>query len=190
MSETCDLLLEGLQEQSLQGDSRLAGFMEVFGIKTAFERDGVRLSKFPCPRLSFIEWDFLSTPDLAQTISVLCAALGVRGLFSGLETLRIKETDRLEALRAELKKVNVRLDPLPLKKDRRSGKNFFTQEGKAHWSVLPQFATYGDHRMAMALSILGYIGRVGIGNPGVVDKSYPGFWKDLETLGFLSGHAS
>ncbi|MCB9285211.1 MAG: 3-phosphoshikimate 1-carboxyvinyltransferase [Lewinellaceae bacterium] len=184
LSESCDLFLEGLRADSWQGDAALAKRLEAFGVQTSFEKKGVRLTKSNHSHLPFTEWDFLPTPDLAQTISVLCAARGIHGLFSGLETLRIKETDRIAALKEELKKVDVRLIALPPRMSLRSGKVYFNQEGQARWEEQPVFSTYGDHRMAMAFSILAFLGPVRIENPGVVAKSYPGFWKDLEKLGF------
>lgn len=186
LSESCDFFLEGLQEHSLQGDSVLVKKMKAWGVDTTFEENGARLTKVkdaaPPP---FIEWDFLPNPDLAQTISVLCAATGTHGLFSGLETLRVKETDRVTALQEELIKVGVWLTALPARMAQRSGKAYFQQDGFARWDGTPRFATYGDHRMAMALSILGCLGPVCLENPGVVEKSYPGYWNDLSSLGFV-----
>ena len=184
LSETCDLFLEGLQKDSWQGDAALAKRLEAFGVQTKYEKKGVRLTKSARPHLPFVEWDFLPTPDLAQTIAVLCGARGVHGLFSGLETLRIKETDRIAALKHELNKVNVHLIALPPRMSLRSRKLYFNQEGQARWEDPPVFSTYGDHRMAMALSMLAFLGPIWIEDPGVVAKSYPGFWRDLEKLGF------
>ena len=184
LSETCDLFLEGLRQNSWQGDMVLAEKMQAFGVQTKFEKKGVRLIKFDNPNVPFLEWDFLPTPDLAQTISVLCAARGVHGLFSGLETLRIKETDRIAALKMELQKTEVWLTALPERMSQRTRKAYFNQEGQARWEDPPYFSTYGDHRMAMAFSMLAYLGPIWIEAPGVVEKSYPGFWEDLLKLGF------
>ena len=80
--------------------------------------------------------------------------------------------------------MDVKLIALPAHMSKRSGKAFFNQEGQARWDDAPVFATYRDHRMAMAFSILSFLNPIWIEDPGVVDKSYPGFWKDLEKLGF------
>lgn len=180
LSESCDLFLEGLDRESMQGDAALAIRMEAFGVKTAFEPGGARLSRVQCPPVPLVQWDFIANPDLAQTISALCAATGCYGLFLGLETLRIKETDRIAALQRELEKVGVRLGVLP----HWPGASCFLQEGTAHWNGVPEIATYGDHRMAMAFSALSFLGPIRIEKPEVVEKSYPNFWNDLKTLGF------
>lgn len=186
LSDSCDLFLEGLNERSLQGDAILALRMEAFGVKTRFEPGGARLFKTsPCPPPPILAWDFIENPDLAQTISVLCAAVGAQSLFSGLETLRIKETDRIAALQTELKKIDVKL----LEMADWPGKACFIQEGLAGWKETPLFSTYGDHRMAMAFSQLALLGPVGIENPEVVEKSYPKFWEDLKSLGFRTDQA-
>ncbi|MFZ6009351.1 MAG: 3-phosphoshikimate 1-carboxyvinyltransferase, partial [Bacteroidota bacterium] len=122
-----------------------------------------------------IRWDFTHCPDLAQTIAVVCAAKGIRGYFTGLESLRIKETDRIEALQIELRKIGADL-----------------RESASHWELIPSprlpqnatFATYKDHRMAMAFAPLATQMDVNIQNPAVVKKSYPTFWDDLKRVGF------
>jgi 3-phosphoshikimate 1-carboxyvinyltransferase len=96
-----------------------------------------------------------------------------------VETLRIKETDRIGALRDELAKVGVAVHPI-----RGEGKEAFQLSGLAHWDHPPVFATYEDHRMAMAFAPLALVHPICIADPGVVEKSYPDFWKDLEKLGF------
>ena len=105
------------------------------------------------------------------------------GLFTGLDTLSIKETDRIAALQNELQKVQVFFSKLPPKFSKKSENIYHTIEGKAVLDV-PTFATYEDHRMAMAFAPLALLGEVKIENPMVVEKSYPNFWKDLESLGF------
>lgn len=190
LSESGDLLLEGLQEDSLQGDAVLAQNMRQLGVETSFEAGGARLHRSGKPTPPFVEWDFLPNPDLAQTIAVLCAAKGIHGLFSGLETLRIKETDRIAAMQQEFQKVGVWLTELPARLSPRTGKTYFQQEGQARWDGTPNFSTYDDHRMAMALSALGLLCPIRIEAPGVVEKSYPRFWEDLKSLGFVIEAAS
>jgi len=182
-SDRCDLRLHGLFQESMQGDSVLAGMMQAFGVESLFHKGTVHLSKLPGKK-SFFEWDFLPCPDVAQTLAVVCGGLGVHGLFSGLETLRIKEADRIAALQTELAKVQVFLSKLPDRFAKKSDKEFFMVEGKAVVEGSPLFHTYEDHRMAMAFAPLAMLGDIMIEEPGVVEKSYPGFWEDLRTLGF------
>ncbi len=180
-----DLLLEGLFEHSVQGDAVLASMMEAFGVTTTFESRGVRLTKTATAQQQKVfEYDFLPCPDLAQTLAVTCGALGVLGLFTGLETLRVKETDRIAALRRELQKVGVHFVELPAGLSKKSGSAQFLLEGKAGFSTLPVFDTYEDHRMAMAFAPLALSAPIAIRDPEVVEKSYPEFWTDLERLDF------
>lgn len=183
-SERCDLELHGLFEESWQGDSVLGRMMQGFGVETIFFENHVCLSKVP-GAAPFFEWDFLPCPDLAQTLAVVCGGLGVQGLFTGLETLRIKETDRIAALQNELAKVQVFLSKLPGRFSKKSDKEFYMLEGKAAVQDSPMFATYDDHRMAMAFAPLAMLGEIKIEHPGVVEKSYPAFWEDLKKLGFV-----
>jgi len=183
-SENCDLRLHGLYEGSWQGDAVLGEMMERFGVETIFFKNQVHLSKVPGAE-PFFEQDFLPCPDLAQTLAVVCGGLGVHGLFSGLETLRIKETDRIAALQNELAKVHVFFSKMPDRFSKKSDKEFYMIEGKAQVQDPPVFATYEDHRMAMAFAPLAMLGEIKIEHPGVVGKSYPAFWEDLKKLGFL-----
>ena len=102
-AEKVDLELEGLFEHSVQGDAVLAEMMNGFGIQTTYTAQGIRLSRNAPPEDVF-EWDFIECPDLAQSLAVVCAGLGAKGTFSGLETLYVKETDRVAAIQAELAK--------------------------------------------------------------------------------------
>lgn len=186
LSNTCDLHLHGLFADSFQGDAVLQEIYTNFGVKTVFTATGVHLTKAAdvTPPAMF-EYDFIKCPDIAQTLAVTCAGLGTQGLFSGLATLRIKETDRIEALKTELMKVNSFFTALPKRLAGSSEKEYFMLSEKAKWSALPTFATYEDHRMAMAFAPLGLYASVAIAEPTVVKKSYPDFWLDLEHLGFL-----
>jgi 3-phosphoshikimate 1-carboxyvinyltransferase len=184
-SQTCDLRLVGLSKESLQGDAVLPVMMESFGIQTVFQGNSIVLRKSGSPVKPFFEWDFLPCPDLAQSLAVVCAGLGVQGLFSGLSTLRIKETDRIAALQNELAKVQVFLSRLPARFSKKSEKEFYSVEGLAKVQGAPTFTTYEDHRMAMAFAPLAMLGEIQIEEPGVVKKSYPAFWQDLEKLGFV-----
>jgi len=182
-AEQVDLQLDGLFEESVQGDSVLVEMMEQFGIQSTFNETGVHLTKTSADLPPVFEWDFIKCPDLAQTIAVICGGLGVQGLFTGLKTLRIKETDRIAALQNELAKMQVYLSALPKRFAPKSDKEYFMIDGKAVVDN-PTFPTYEDHRMAMAFAPLAQLGQINIEEPKVVDKSYPLFWKDISTLGF------
>jgi 3-phosphoshikimate 1-carboxyvinyltransferase len=167
------LFLEGLKEKSLQGDAAIVDIMSHLGIKSTFQRGGVMLEKQPVTGLK--SWDFSDCPDLAQTVAVTCAILGQNTVFTGLESLRIKETDRIHALQQELGNFNAEL-----------------REIDPHtFQVIPSVTmprhvlidTYDDHRMAMAFMPLLTKTSVTIADPEVVNKSYPSFWKQVESLG-------
>lgn len=178
-AENLDLQLNGLFEESVQGDAVIAEMMAQFGVKTSYNKAGIRLTKEPDFELPEVfEWDFILCPDIAQTMAVICAGLGVKGRFTGLSTLRIKETDRIMALEQELAKVGVKVYEDPQAKD------YFIVEGRATVDGEPQFDTYEDHRMAMAFAPLAMLGTIKIAEPMVVVKSYPDFYKDLVKLGF------
>jgi 3-phosphoshikimate 1-carboxyvinyltransferase len=177
-ADEVDLQLNGLFEESVQGDAVLAGMMTHFGVQTSFNEAGVRLTKKGQATTAPFKKDFLYCPDLAQTLAVICAGTGMEGHFTGLQTLRIKETDRIAALQTELKKVGVGFNENPERKD------WFVVAGKVHFQQTPSFATYEDHRMAMAFAPLALFHEIDIEEPEVVGKSYPDFWKDLKSLGF------
>ena len=183
-ADECDLTLHGLFEESMQGDSVLPKMMEAFGVECEFGKNKVRLRKSGKPPQPIFEWDFLPCPDVAQTLAVVCAGLGVHGVFTGLETLRIKETDRINALQVELAKIQCFLSLLPGRFSKKSNKDFYMLEGKAVVEGSPIFSTYEDHRMAMAFAPLAMFGEIQIEDPTVVQKSYPAFWNDLKKTGF------
>lgn len=184
-ADELDLQLNGLFENSVQGDAVLPEMMQAFGIQTIFNEKGIHLSKSESPAKPFFEWDFIKCPDLAPTIAVVCGGLGTQGLFTGLETLRIKETDRIAALQNELGKVQVFVSQLPAQFSKKSGKEYFSIEGKAATEETPTFPTYEDHRMAMAFAPLAMLlDEIKIEDPNVVVKSYPAFWEDFKKLGF------
>ncbi len=186
-ADELDLTLRGLFKNSLQGDSVASELGFHFGVDTQFDADteGVlKLTKSGNPLTELFEWDFLKCPDIAQTFAVICAGSGVQGLFTGLETLFIKETDRVAALKTELAKGNTYFSKLPIRFSRRSQKQFFTLEGQLSFAQTPTFPTYEDHRMAMSFAPLAMYQPVRIEDPSVVNKSYNNYWRDLKTLGF------
>jgi 3-phosphoshikimate 1-carboxyvinyltransferase len=176
LADEAEIFLKGLTQYSLQGDSVITEIMANFGITSQFKDGGVYLKKESKP-ISRDLFDLKKCPDLAQTIIVVCAALGHEATFTGLETLKIKETDRVKALQNELAKMGVKLieDNLMYKLD--CSEKFIPQ----HLFV----NTYEDHRMAMAFAPLALlVPEVELEEEKVVEKSYPAFWSDLEQLGF------
>ena len=168
--------LRGLVDGSKQGDSSVRYIFSLLGVKTTFQ-DGVTLRKSGhCVR--HLEYDFTNVPDLAQTIVVTCCALGVSFHFTGLQTLKIKETDRIEALKTELRKLGFVLTDVGGRELIWDGRR--TTPPAAH----PAIDTYDDHRMAMAFAPLSLQAPISINNPQVVSKSYPHFWRDLQAAGF------
>lgn len=183
-SDALDLQLNGLFAESVQGDAVLVEMMKKFRIETDFNAQGLRLTRSASGDLPpEFTWDFLRCPDLAQSLAVVCAGLGITGWFTGLETLRIKETDRIAALHNELEKVGATLQPAPANEAPGKGQ-YFRVQGKADIGNRPVFATYEDHRMAMAFAPLAMFGEIRVTEPMVVEKSYPAFWEDLGRLGF------
>jgi 3-phosphoshikimate 1-carboxyvinyltransferase len=174
LTEGCEIRLHGLRPNSLQGDSVVADKMADLGVLAYWQKDVLVLTKRGTVAQN-IHWDFADCPDLAQGMIVAAAALGVEAHFTGLQSLRIKETDRIAALQQELAKFGMQL-----------------LEGEGKWWLSGQFmpqaptiATYDDHRMAMAFAPLALrCPGLTILEPEVVNKSYPGFWKDLEAVGF------
>jgi len=177
-----EILLEGLQKNSLQGDSVLPSIFESFGVKTVFEKEGIRLTKTNKRDPSF-EYDFTHCPDLAQPVIVTCAGLSIPGKFTGLESLRIKETDRLNALKSELSKLGVICKVDQGSGFRIQGLKFPVGDLSANRSNT--IHPHGDHRMAMAFAPLALLFKsIEIQEPHVVSKSYPGFWNEMEKAGF------
>jgi len=177
LADEAELFLPGLTSYSLQGDSVITELMANFGITSQFKDGGVHLKKEPKPIIRKI-FDLKSCPDLAQTLIVVCAALGHDATFTGLETLKIKETDRIAALQNELVKMGVRLTEKGLVYKLDCSHKFIPE----HITI----KTYEDHRMAMAFAPLALvIPQVEIEEAEVVNKSYPAFWQDFEKAGFI-----
>ncbi len=166
------LLLQGLEEKSRQADSTLPDFFMMFGVDSRRVDEGVMLTKRKITKRS-VNFDLSLTPDIAPSIIVTAAALGYEGHFTGLKTLRIKESDRVDALSAELGKNGFICQPTA------DTLSFPAQE-----LVISQAVdTYQDHRIAMAFAPLALLGKpVVITDPKVVIKSYPGFWEEMAKL--------
>jgi 3-phosphoshikimate 1-carboxyvinyltransferase len=187
LADSADLQIDGLFSNSVQGDSVVAKLYERFGVTTTFNDTGLRIKKATDAAVPpLFEQDFVECPDIAQTLMATCAGLGVQALYSGLQTLFIKETDRVAAMKTELGKMGVALYKIPGHMSGAGpGQQFFGQEGKADFnSGAPTFATYHDHRMAMAMAPLALLHPIQIEDPEVVGKSYPDFYRDFERLGF------
>ncbi len=185
MSDDVDLMIKGLQQNSIQGDSVISEIMKQFGVETEFVKEGIRLTKksfFYLPeKFSF---DFIPYPDLVQAMAVTCAVLGVAGEFTGVKSLRIKETDRLAALQTELKRIGVKCGILDFGFEISNYSNVHRPSSNLQFPT-SIFRTYNDHRMALSFAPLAIkLGEVEIENPEVVRKSYPEFWDDLRSVGF------
>ena len=176
LSDSSDITLSSFFNNSIQGDSRILDIYEQFGVETKFLNDKIYLKKNNIDLPDSISINLRDNPDLAQTIVVTCLGLGVNCKLEGLHTLKLKETDRLLALKREIEKFEV--DSITISNQSIILKN--NSELKSGVSI----NTYDDHRMAMSFAPLSMINPIIIINPEVVSKSYLNFWNDLESLGF------
>ena len=175
-----EILLENLLLDSLQGDVNIASWFEQFGVTSTQKTEGVLLTKSKNRQPDKLVLDFIENPDVAQTMACLCVAKNIPFHFSGLKTLKIKETDRIAALQNELAKFGIRITE--------------PEHGELAWDGSvdmeqqeenPIIRTYHDHRMALAFAPMALAGyNMQIDDPMVVTKSYPGFWEDLKQVGF------
>ena len=177
LSKESEITISTYFENSLQGDSALQNiYAEHFGVISTFKDGNLTLKNNPVFSLeNRIELDLINTPDIAQTIAATCVGLKAKCLLTGLETLKIKETDRLVALKNELEKfgaiITITDDSLSI-------------DGYNAYTITPTLETYNDHRMAMCMAPLAQIYSIRINNEMVVEKSYPTFWEDWTKLGF------
>lgn len=175
LADTASIALTSYKENSLQGDSALVEIYKQMGVNSRFENNTLLLEKQRDFKFETVIFDLNNTPDIAQTIVVTCFGLGIGCHLTGLHTLKIKETDRLEALRIEMTKlganISVTNDSLTLVPTEKINPNV-------------TIATYNDHRMAMAFAPLALKVPIIIENAEVVSKSYPDFWEDMKKLGF------
>ena len=170
-----EITLSAYKKESLQGDSVLSELYKSFGVETTFGKNKVTLRKTDRTLSNENEFDLANAPDIAQTIAVTCFGLGVGCHLTGLHTLKIKETDRLEALDTELTKLGAQISV--------TGKALTLKASK---HIVPDVAidTYNDHRMAMAFAPLAMRTTLFVNDAEVVSKSYPDFWNDLKSLHF------
>lgn len=178
LAEKAEIHLKNFRKNSLQGDSVLAKIYEEFGLETTFLTDGILLQKKENFQLNnSFEMDLTAHPDLAQTLAVTCLGLQINCRLTGLNNLKIKETDRLQALKNELSKfgakVKINDSSLTLQSPRELKKNICIK-------------TYEDHRMAMCFAPLALKTELYIQNPKVVRKSFPDFWKKIEKCGITT----
>ncbi len=179
LAPEAELEVEGLYKESLQGDAAVQEIFTHLGVETTYYENGIRLKKIGMQhRPKEVRYDFSKNPDIAQTMMVTLAGLGVKGILSGLKTLKIKETDRITAMQTELAKVRAKVE---VKEENDDFTCIVT--GRVKWKDKAKFNTYEDHRMAMSLTPLACISPIMIRDPEVVSKSYPGFWKDVMKIG-------
>lgn len=177
------VVLPGLRDASRQGDSVVRYLYSLLGVKTAFKNgDHGQNTKVALTRhfsaLTRMDYDFINQPDLAQTFVVTCCALGIPFHFTGLASLKIKETDRIEALKTEMRKLGYVLRDMNDCELEWDGEHCEAEDN-------PAIDTYEDHRMAMSFAPLAItLGSIRINNPEVVSKSYPNYWDDLRKAGF------
>ena len=171
------LFLTTFSKENLQGDARVAEiYRRFFGVQTVFKAGGIELKKSKAYRpVSLFEWDFSDTPDLAQTVAVTCLGLRIPARLRGLQTLKIKETDRILALYEMLGRCGAEV----AHSDRELSLKSFRVDPEKRCVI----ETYNDHRMAMAFACLAPKLPIRIKTPEVVEKSYPEFWRDFEKAG-------
>lgn len=169
-----EIALSSYKENSLQGDSVLVDIYKHFGVTTTFKGNRLLLKKESQAK-KYLELNLKNAPDIAQTIAVTCFGLGMRCDLTGLHTLKIKETDRLVALKTELEKLGGQVDIT---------NNSLHLASATNINDMVSIATYNDHRMAMAFAPLALKKSIAIEDAGVVSKSYPTFWNDLKSIGF------
>lgn len=175
LAKDSEIILTQFSKESLQADSVLPQIYDALGVKTEFIRSGIKLAKQE-KKITEFNYDFTNCPDIAQTLAVTCLGLGIKANLTGLKTLKIKETDRIIALKNELEKFGAEV--------------FITNDSI---KIIPKpslpiskihIQTYNDHRMAMSFAPLVLkCGELKIENPDVVNKSYPAFWEDLLFVG-------
>ena len=175
IASECHLKLSSYKKDSLQGDSIMAQHYREMGVETHFADNTITLTKIPGFVPKKVKFNLVDSPDTAQTIAVTCFAMGIGCHLTGLHTLKIKETDRLEALKVELTKMGA---------DIKVTEDSLTIEPSNTCNPDVTIKTYQDHRMAMAFAPLALKVPIAFEDAEVVNKSYPDYWDDMEKLGF------
>lgn len=177
LADDAEITLTHLFAPSWQADSVLPDIYNELGVQCEYTSAGLTLYKKPITITSF-EYDFTDCPDIAQTVAVTCLGLGIPAKLTGLKTLKIKETDRIAALKNELEKFGARVIA--------TADSISVQPGEPNKNEFIRVATYHDHRMAMCMAPLCLrYGSIMIEHGEVTDKSYPDFWKDLADSGII-----
>ena len=169
------ITLSSFKQNSLQGDSALVEIYKNFGVESVFNSNEITLNKVENLKPATLNLELNTCPDISQTIAVTCFGLGISCQLTGLHTLKIKETDRLEALKTELTKLGATISIT---------NNSLTLEQAENINPNVSISTYEDHRMAMAFAPLALKVPIIIENAEVVSKSYPAFWEDVKQIGF------
>ena len=186
LCDSGEIFLENLELDSLQGDAGIADWFNPFGIVSTQQDGGVLLSKTENSSPEILIHDFIENPDVAQTMACLCVARNIPFHFSGLKTLKIKETNRIAALQNELAKFDAEVTE--------PSEGELAWDGKINAELAvekPMIETYHDHRMALAFAPMALAGKpVFIDDPMVITKSYPDFWNDLKKAGFTVSEIS
>jgi len=174
--DNATIILSSFFDNSFQGDSKVSKIYESFGVNTTYKENTIRLTKMEnYSKPDSLEFDLIENPDLAQTISVTALCMGIPLVLNGLQTLKIKETDRIIALKNELSKLGANV----VYNDNSISIN---PPDKLNENV--NIKTYDDHRMALSFSPVGLITPIYIEDYNVVSKSYPDYWSDLKSIGF------
>ncbi len=177
LSDNAEVVLKFLDKISLQADRILPGIYNSLGVNTEFIEKGVRLTRKKISDTEF-RYDFTDCPDIAQTVAVTCFGLGIKANLTGLQTLKIKETDRISALKNEFEKLGAKVET--------TDNSIIITPGQSNIeNQTSNIVTYKDHRMAMSFAPLALkFPGLKIEHPEVVEKSYPAFWDDMEEAGF------
>jgi 3-phosphoshikimate 1-carboxyvinyltransferase len=176
IADEAEIFIEGLKNDWTQGDQVVADWTKRFGVITEYSDEGAFIRKVKAEYPLMMKLNFSDNPDLAQTFAAFFSAAGITANFTGLDSLKLKETDRVAALKTELAKINMHFDFSEMYE-------FYQLKGKLQLPNSP-IKTYNDHRMALSFAPLGLIGPIEIEDPEVVNKSYPEFWEDLKKAGF------
>jgi 3-phosphoshikimate 1-carboxyvinyltransferase len=171
--------LSGFYKKSKQGDAVLPEIFRHFGVETSFKSDSISIKKVSQNYPLFLKLNLIDTPDLAQTLVVCCFGLNIPCELTGLHTLKIKETDRLQALKNEISKLGGNCEI--------TGSSFMLKSvSNFNFENPVSVSTYNDHRMAMAFATLSFLFPIKIEDKEVVEKSYPDFWQGLKKLGIVA----